>query len=122
MGNPVVHFEVMGQDADTLQRFYRDAFGWQIESVMPTYALVHPGGEGGIDGGVGSGMEGDSGHVTFYIEVPDLDQALARIESLGGHRLQGPMNVEGDGPALATFEDPEGHLIGLIKARSMSGQ
>jgi predicted enzyme related to lactoylglutathione lyase len=28
MGNPVVHFEVVGKDAQALQSFYKDAFDW----------------------------------------------------------------------------------------------
>ena len=30
----------------------------------------------GIGGGVGQGPEGYSGHVTFYVEVPDVDGEL----------------------------------------------
>ena len=45
MGNPVVHFEVVGRDAQALESFYKDAFDWQVEEVMtsPHYAMVHPG-------------------------------------------------------------------------------
>ena len=28
MGNPVVHFEVVGRDAQALESFYKDAFDW----------------------------------------------------------------------------------------------
>jgi predicted enzyme related to lactoylglutathione lyase len=36
MPNPVVHFEVLGKDAQALADFYRDTFNWQLEPVMPT--------------------------------------------------------------------------------------
>lgn len=115
MASPVVHFEVLGQDAQGLQTFYKQAFDWELESVMPSYAVVHPG-DRSIDGGVGAAPDGQQGHVTFYVEVSDLDQALARIEGLGGKTVSGPMDIPG-GPSIALFADPEGHVLGLVKAQ-----
>ena len=34
MGNPVVHFEIAGPDGLVLQQFYRDLFGWKIDSLV----------------------------------------------------------------------------------------
>ncbi len=117
MGNPVVHFEVVGKDAQALQSFYKDAFDWQVEPAIPNYAIAHPGGEGGISGGIGATMDGGAGHVTFYIAVPDLEAALSKIESLGGSTVMEPSDVP-EGPRIAMFADPEGHLVGLVKADS----
>jgi predicted enzyme related to lactoylglutathione lyase len=114
MPNPVVHFEVLGRDADALKRFYQDSFGWGMESVMPTYAMARPEAGSGIDGGVGATPDGASGHVTFYVQVDDLQQALANIEANGGRTVQPPMDVP-DGPSIALFADPEGHVVGLVK-------
>lgn len=113
MPNPVVHFEVLGKDADALKRFYGETFQWQMESVMPTYAMARPDGEKGIPGGVGATPQGD-GHVTFYIEVPEIDAALEKIATNGGRTIQPPMDVPG-GPTIALFADPEGHVVGLVK-------
>lgn len=44
----------------------------------------------GIGGGIGAAPEGYSGHTTFYVEVPDVETALAKAESLGGSRMMGP--------------------------------
>ena len=112
MPNPVVHFEVLGEDAATLSSFYGDAFGWKMDSVMPEYAMAHPG--DGIDGGVGQAPAGAPGHVTFYVQVDDLPAALDKIKSLGGSTVQEPMDVPG-GPSIALFADPEGHVVGLVK-------
>jgi predicted enzyme related to lactoylglutathione lyase len=114
MGNPVVHFEVIGRDTQALQSFYKDAFDWQIEPAIANYAIASPGGDGGINGGIGSAMDGGAGHVTFYVAVPDLEAALSKIESLGGSTVMGPMDVP-EGPSIAMFADPEGHLVGLVK-------
>jgi predicted enzyme related to lactoylglutathione lyase len=117
MPNPVVHFEVLGRDGEKLRQFYADAFGWQMEEAAAGYAMALPGGGGGINGGVGKTDDGGPGYVTFYVEVDDLDEMLNKLESLGGRRLMGPMDVP-DGPTIAMFADPEGHPVGLVKAGS----
>ena len=117
MGNPVVHFEVVGKDAQALQSFYKDAFDWQMEPAIPNYTIARPGGEGGIGGGIGATMDSGDGHVTFYVAVPDLEAALSKIEGLGGSTVMEPSDVP-EGPSIAMFTDPEGHLVGLVKADS----
>ena len=52
--------------------------------------------------------------MTFYIEVPDVEAALAKAESLGGTRVMGPAQIM-DTVELGQFTDPEGHLIGVVK-------
>jgi predicted enzyme related to lactoylglutathione lyase len=119
MGQPVVHFEVIGKDGDRLKSYYSELFGWEIASNNPmNYGMVQRDGnttaEGiGIGGGVGQGPEGYDGHVTFYVEVPDVEAALAKAESLGGTRVMGPEEVM-DGLVLGQFKDPEDHVIGLV--------
>jgi predicted enzyme related to lactoylglutathione lyase len=114
MPNPVTHFEVLGSDAAALRRFYGEAFDWEMEDVMDgAYYMAHPG--NGIDGGVGAAQGGGGGHVTFYIEVDDPGAVLEKISSLGGKTVQEPMDIP-NGPTIALFADPEGHVIGLVKA------
>jgi predicted enzyme related to lactoylglutathione lyase len=120
MGQPVVHFEVVGKDGAALRSYYSELFGWQIDADNPmNYGIVQRDGnvsaDGvGIGGGVGQGPQGYSGHVTFYIEVPDVEAALAKAESLGGTRVMGPEPIM-DTVELGQFTDPEGHLIGVVK-------
>jgi predicted enzyme related to lactoylglutathione lyase len=120
MGQPVVHFEIIGNDAQKLQSYYAELFGWDIDSNNPmNYGIIQRDGnvtaDGvGIGGGVGPGPEGYPGHVTFYIEVPDVEAALAKAESLGGSRVMGPDQVM-EGLEIGLFNDPEGHVIGVVK-------
>jgi predicted enzyme related to lactoylglutathione lyase len=123
MGQPVVHFEVMGKDGDKLVKYYSELFGWEIDTNNPqNYGIVqregnlNPDGVG-IGGGVGPGPDGYEGHVTFYVEVPDVEAALAKAESLGGKRMMGPDKVTEE-IEIGMFADPEGHVIGLTKASS----
>jgi uncharacterized protein len=119
MGSPVVHFEVIGKDGDKLKSYYSELFGWEIDSSNPmNYGVVaaNTNADGvGIGGGVGPAPEGYEGHVTFYVEVPDVGAALAKAESLGGTRLFGPDKVPGMELVLGQFTDPEGHVIGVIE-------
>jgi uncharacterized protein len=122
MGQPVVHFEVIGKDGETLQKYFSDLFGWEIQADNPmNYGIVqreeNVNAEGvGIGGGVGPAPEGYDGHLTFYVEVPDVEATLAKAESLGGKRLMGPDEVPGMDLVLGHFADPEGHLVGVIQS------
>jgi predicted enzyme related to lactoylglutathione lyase len=123
MGQPVVHFEVLAKDGDKLKSYYAELFGWQIDSNNPMgYGIVdrdsNVNADGvGIGGGIGPSPEGYDGHVTFYVEVPDVEAALANAERLGGTRMMGPDQVM-EGLEIGLFNDPEGHLIGLVKSAS----
>ena len=121
MGQPVVHFEVIGKDAEGLQRYYAALFGWEMDADNPmNYGMVAREGNtnadgAGIGGGIGRGPDGYEGHATFYVEVPDVEAALAKAEELGGTRVMGPETIM-DQVELGQFTDPEGHLIGVVKS------
>jgi hypothetical protein len=113
MANPVVHFEVVGGDGKKLQQFYAGVFGWKIDANNPmNYGIVDNGGHG-INGGVGPAPDGQP-HAMFYISVPDTDEALRKIESMGGKTVM-PTEVIPDMVTLAMFADPEGNVVGLVK-------
>jgi predicted enzyme related to lactoylglutathione lyase len=120
MGRPVVHFEVIGADGERLQSYYSELFEWDVDAGNEMkYGLVdrqaNLNGEGiGLGGGIGQGPEGYQGHVTFYVEVPDVEAALSKAEQLGGSRVMGPETIM-DRMVLGQFKDPEGNLIGLIE-------
>jgi uncharacterized protein len=116
MANPIVFFEVVGKDKSVLEDFYRTAFEWQLNPAMDNYSTVSPG--SGVNGGIGTAMDGGKGYATFYVEVDNIDQTLTRIEGRGGCKLSGPDQVP-NGPLIATFADPEGHVIGLVQAGTM---
>ena len=125
MGQPVVHFEILGKDADKTQSYYSELFGWNVEPLgfeNPTrYGLVQRDGntnsEGiGIGGGIGEAPSGYDGHVTFYVEVDDAEAALSKAERLGGTRTMGPDQVPG-GPVIGLFRDPDGNTVGVVESQ-----
>jgi predicted enzyme related to lactoylglutathione lyase len=121
MGQPVVHFEILGRDGAALHRFYGELFEWDIDANNPVgYGMVAREGNTnadgiGIGGGVGQAPEGHGGHVTVFIEVPDVEAALAKAESLGGTRVLGPETIM-DMVELGLFTDPEGNVVGVVRS------
>lgn len=113
MGNPVVHFEVMGSDGDKLRTYFSELFGWTINAMGDMdYGIVDTGAEGGIGGGIGA--QDGQGMVTFYVAVDDVAAFLEKAESLGGKTVTGPQQIPG-GPEIGLFATPEGQVIGLVK-------
>lgn len=124
MGQAVVHFQILGSDPVRSQRYYSELFGWDIRPLPfenPTnYGTVdredNLNAEGvGIGGGVGGAPEGRAPNVTFYVEVPDVEAALARAQELGGRRVMGPDRVPG-GPVIGSFQDHDGIEVGVVEA------
>lgn len=115
MAAPVVHFEILGKDAGKLQTFYGKLFDWEIDANNPmNYGLVKAAGPSSIGGGIGPTQEGVPGHVTIYVQVPDLAACLKKAESLGGKTLVPPTEIP-NMVTIAILQDPEGHAIGLVK-------
>lgn len=123
MGQPVVHFEIIGTEPGKLRGYYGELFGWQFETGGPVAPEVSEAGDYGftpgetIPGGIGGGAH-HTPHVVFYVGVPDVEAALAKAESLGGTRVMGPARSPGTGLVVAHFTDPEGNLIGLAGVTS----
>jgi predicted enzyme related to lactoylglutathione lyase len=111
---PVTHFEINAQDAPATQKFYKDLFGWGIDTNNPdNYGMIDTKNKGtGINGGIGASQQGRS-WVTFYVECDDPAATLAKVERLGGRRVMEPM--ESMNVTYALFADPEGNVIGLAK-------
>ena len=123
MGQPVVHFEIIGKDPAHLRNYYGQLFGWDFDISSPVAeAVSEPDNYGfvtriatsdgtGIPGGVGGGGRYHA-HVLFYIGVPNVEAALQQAEQLGGTRRMGPERAP-TGLVVGHFTDPEGNLIGV---------
>ena len=110
----VVHFEIYGEDPEQLIDFYAEVFGWTFEKWGPMDYWIIKTGEGpGIDGGLGK--QKNPGVNT--IDVPDVDEWLAKITHVGGTVVAPKMTLPGIG-YLAYFKDPQGNVFGIMKADS----
>jgi predicted enzyme related to lactoylglutathione lyase len=124
MAGRVVHFEIPFQDGDRAQRFYKDAFDWQLQSMPGMgYVLVStgPSGDSGptepgfINGGMLSRSVSPSSGPLVVVEVDGIDDALRRIGEIGGETVVGKQPV-GDMGFSAYVKDTEGNVVGLWEA------
>lgn len=114
MPNPVVHFGINTGNAKDLEKFYSSVFDWHIEHMDEPmgYGMVDTH-AGGIGGGIGQSEQGNQ--VTIYIEVDDPQAFLNKIEAQGGKTIV-PVTVVPNMVTFAQFADPQGNIVGLVKA------
>lgn len=121
MANPVAYFEIGGEDAEGLRKFYRDLFGWNINDIGEASAAGTPywfvqGEEGGIPGGViQTNEQMPPSYVMFYVQSDDIQASLDKAESLGGKPVGPAMDLPEGRGQIGIFADPEGNVIGLHK-------
>ncbi len=115
----VIHFEISADEPARALRFYSDVFGWDARKWggPDDYWLVTTGEEGqmGIDGGLYKRHQGMSftSHVNT-IDVPSVDEFIARITSHGGKAVTSKMHIPGVG-YFAYCEDTEGNTFGIMQ-------
>ncbi|MCX8213781.1 MAG: hypothetical protein OTJ97_04630 [SAR202 cluster bacterium] len=80
------------------------------------YGMVETHAGKGIDGGIMEAQDGAPNMVTFYVESDDIQASLDKAVKLGGKVLM-PV-TEAPMVTFVLFSDPEGNVIGLVKAGS----
>ncbi len=115
----VIHFEIGADEAERALQFYRDVFGWQAqkwEGPQDYWVIVTGEGGPGINGGLYKRHEGMSfnAHVNT-IDVPSVEDYLARVEAAGGKAVTGKITLPGVG-YLAYCQDTEGNTFGIMQA------
>jgi hypothetical protein len=112
MGTEVIHVEVVGKDGPKLQQFYKDVFGWSLDTNNPGgYGMYRQ--ENGLSGGIGASQDGGPGHVTFYVHTEDPQGVLDKVTASGGRVLM-PLTEVAPETTVALFADPEGHVVGIM--------
>lgn len=115
MPNPVMHFEIIGQDAIALHKFYGDIFGWKLSppaAEMGNYSVVDTESTG-IGGGIGAGDP----RVTIYIEVDDPHAYMDKVIKAGAKMVMEVTPIL-ENITIGMFADPAGNIIGLMKTTS----
>lgn len=124
---PVVHFEMPYRDAARASRFYRDAFGWQIQQFGPEmgdYLMAttasedsqEPGTKRGVINGGLFPFKADwpMQHPSVVIAVDDIRAAMARVNAAGGEVMGEPMPIPGVGDYVS-FMDTEGNRHSILQ-------
>ena len=119
----VVHFEIHADDPQRAVTFYHDLFDWQINKwegpadywLITTGPVTEPGIDGAIVQRRGP-INGDS--VIAYvctIDVPSVDEAIAKITSHGGTIALPKMAIPHVG-WVAYAKDTEGNIFGVMQS------
>jgi len=115
--HPAVMFEIMADNQAALLKFYQSVFGWKVEMTGGFALIQFPPVTRALFGGIGQAVAGKAGWekgITFYLEVPAIDETLLeRITAHGGtiavHR------TDMGGFVFAMFQDPEQNLVGVME-------
>ena len=117
MSRPV-HFEISADDPERAKEFYERVFGWKVEKWDGPieYWMISTGAEDepGIDGGLMKREETPPGTVNT-VDVPNLDEYMAKAVEAGATIVQPKMAVPGVG-WMCYFMDTDGNVMGLMES------
>lgn len=114
MDNNIGLFEISCQDGVLLRQFYERLFDWRFTTPDEAgYSQIDGGSQNGLGGLLREEQHGPI-ETLVYVQVPDLNKALASAEQLGGKTILPPTSTVGS-RRIAQFEDPEGNIIGLVQ-------
>lgn len=116
----ITHIELPADDTERARRFYGAVAGWEFDAMegLPDYWLFRTSETAG--GGIGKRGESVANVVRVYIDVDDLEGAVAAATANGGQVVTPPSPVPGFGRYAAVL-DPEGNEIGLFEASHSQG-
>lgn len=124
--SPVVHFEMPYDDPKRVAKFYRDAFGWEMQQFgeeMGNYVLAltteTKDGRAMTPGAINGGFfekkpDWPAQHPSVVISVQNIEAAMKDVGAAGGEVLGEPMEIPGIGRYVA-FTDTEGNRVSLLQ-------
>ena len=116
-----VWVELASPDPDGALAFYGALFGWSKQGAMPMgemgeYAFIGRGEQDRPGAIMSSTTTGAPARWNWYVQVPDIDAAVASAKGEGGELLQGPDPIPGGGFS-ANVKDAQGFQVGIVGAR-----
>lgn len=126
--NPVVHFEISGDDKARMVKFYQSAFGWQAQQLGPEmgeYILVQttetdpatsmPKEPARINGGFYQRTNDPLyKYPSIVIAVDNLHESMEKVKAAGGSIHGEVQEIPGYGTFVSII-DTEGNRVGLMQ-------
>ena len=106
-------FAVLAGDIEVSREFYASLFGWEFQPSPFECYLTFSTGEKDVAGGLSAVHHEGSPQNIVYIQVDDIDAALARIGEAGGSTYRPKSPIGENMGFVAMFTDPHGNLVGL---------
>ncbi|HEX8153499.1 MAG TPA: VOC family protein [Thermoanaerobaculia bacterium] len=114
MAHPVTRWQILAADPNAVASFYAKVFDWRIDTGNAMgYRQIDTG--SGIQGGIWPAPPGAPTFVQLFIEVEDVDAAIAKAAAQGAKVLV-PKTELPDGDTMAILLDPHGMSFGLVEA------
>lgn len=122
----VVWHDLLTEDAEVTEQFYRELFGWQFRSVgvdlgfgnSLNYQVIEN--QGVIIGGMVDASRFDNpqnqSQWVSVISTGDIDASVEQLQAAGGLLQGGPIDL-GPRGQLAVVADPQGALFALLQTR-----
>ena len=104
--------ELQSPDLDASASFYGDLFGWQVEQadeMQDRYLSIKNAGDN--NGGMRELTPPSPPNWLVYFGVEDVEEALAKVDELGGSKLAGPIDIQI--AKIAVVADPQGAVFAL---------
>lgn len=117
-----VHFEIPVDDPEKNIAFFESVFGWKFNKwggPMEYWVVSTGDSQPGIDGGLMRRMNPGQ-PIVNTIEVPSVDDYIAKITNAGGQIVLPKMPIPGVG-YLAYFKDPDGNIHGIMHEDKSAG-
>jgi predicted enzyme related to lactoylglutathione lyase len=117
MTNKIWHVELATTDKEATVKFYKDMFGWHVQTfeLMDYTMTAFPEGDTTMAFvPVNEEQNTMPGSVLVYVDVDDVDATIARAKELGAMVIMDKMEIEGTG-WMAVFGDPGGNRIAVMQ-------
>ena len=118
MSNKIMWIEMASTDVPASAKFYADLFGWPMvtDEKMDYTMTAFEGDETGVGFPAVNEEQGyAAGSVIVYVDVADVDAAIARAKELGAPIFMDKMEIPTVG-WMAIFGDPGGNRIGVMQS------
>ena len=106
------HIEIPTSNAEAAKRFYGGLFRWTFTFVPEMNYTIYTAGDGEIGGGLFAPPPNVHRRITNYVNVDDLEAAVAKVPELGGRVIGDTTDVPGHG-RFRIIADPEGNELAL---------
>lgn len=108
----IIHIEIPTLNANKSAEFYASLFEWEIirEEALD-YTMFEPS-EGPGGGFAKVPEEAAVGEINIFVQSPDIESDLTRVEQLGGKIISHKTEIPGVG-WFGQFFDPTGNKISL---------
>ena len=111
---PIAHLEIPAADPEAVGTFYRDVFGWTLETNLEHHYVTFQA-EGGLRGGFAGLTEPTHkpDRLLVYLATDDIDATIVAIEAHGGKTVLPKTEIPHVG-WWAVFTNPAGNHLGLF--------